>query len=77
METAANYPVKYLKQAFYILEYQNHDVFRRFVARVDMPTEDIERVLNKHNYIHNPEFRAKIDKKIARIKELCGAEIKV
>ena len=62
------YPIKYLHRAFNILESQGHIAFRNYVNRVEMPPEDIERVLNKSAYIHNPEFKAKIDKIITDIK---------
>lgn len=64
-----NYPVEKLVQAYNILQGQGSDAFRRFVTRVEMPTEDIERVLNKHNYNTDSEFRRKIDAKIRRVKE--------
>jgi len=63
------YSVEKLFQAFNILEGQDHAAFQRFVQREKMPTEDVERVLNKYNYIHNTDFKRKIDKMIKNIKE--------
>ena len=62
------YSIKYLYQAFNILEDRGHEAFRRYANSVNMPVEDIERVLNKYNYRQDPEFRAKIDRKIEKIK---------
>jgi len=63
------FPYDYLVQAYNILAGQGHEAFLRFVNRIDMPTQDIERVLNKHYYNTKPEFRKKIDAKIKKIKD--------
>ena len=55
------FPVKYLFQAYNILESSGYDSFRKFVNEIGMPTEDIERVLNKRSYNENPEFKKEID----------------
>ena len=68
MAKISEFSVDYLNQAYNILNDQGHDAFRRFVNRVKMPTEDIERVLNKYNYNKDPEFKAKIDAKVRNIK---------
>jgi hypothetical protein len=69
MAQESRYPIKFLYQAYNILEGQGHTAFMRFVNHVDMPTEDVERVLNKYNYNHDEEFRSKIDEMILSIKK--------
>ena len=56
-----NYPIEKLVQAYNILVGQGHKSFNAFVKRVDMPHEDIDRVLSKHAYNTNPEYRKKVD----------------
>ena len=64
-----SYPIGKLYQAYNIREDQGYDAFQRFVKRENMPTEDIERVLSKYAYIHNPEYRVKVDKIKKEFKE--------
>jgi hypothetical protein len=73
MET---YPVKFLFDAYNVLAGQGYDAFRKFVNRAEMPTEDIERVLNKFQYRTNPEFKAKIKKMVKDIAaKLNGSDL--
>jgi predicted 3-demethylubiquinone-9 3-methyltransferase (glyoxalase superfamily) len=41
-----------------------------------MPNQDIERVINKHKYNTEPEFRKAISKKCQYIKDKWGISIK-
>lgn len=57
----AGFPIDKLYQAYNVLEGQGNEAFRRFVNREGMPNQDIERVLSKYAYIHNPEYKVQID----------------
>jgi hypothetical protein len=70
------FPVALLHQAFNILEGQGMENFRRFVNAVDMPQQDIGRILNKYLYRTDPKFKAKINKIILNIKEKTGVEFR-
>ena len=74
----AKYPFEKLLTAFDILETRGQAEFLEYCHRAEMPSEDIERVLNKHRYITDPEFRAKIDgikRKIA--EKLRGTDLEL
>lgn len=67
MET---FPIKYLTQAYNLLCFYGHDKFRKFVNDVSMPQEDIDRVLSKHAYNNNKEYKKEVDNKINKIKQI-------
>jgi hypothetical protein len=69
------FPVSLLYRAYWVLENHGYEKFRRYVARVDMPMQDIERVLNKHGYITDSKLKAKIDAMIEKIKDKTGVQI--
>ena len=60
------FPINFLYRALHILETKGNSDFRHYVNRINMPSIDIERVLSKYAYRHNPEYRGKIN---ALIKE--------
>ena len=60
--------MSFLYEAYNILSGRGYDAFRKFVNKVEMPTEDIERVMNKHQYRTDPEFKPKIKKMIKDIQ---------
>jgi len=70
-----DFPIQFLHRAYNILEGQGHGAFRNYANRVEMPVEDIERVLNKYNYRHNPEFKEKINKITQKIKIKLGIDL--
>jgi hypothetical protein len=77
-QTVNNFPIGLLHKAFYILENKGHSAFRNYINHVGMPSEDIERVLSKYNYIHDPEYRVKINKlKEKFIAKIKGSEFEI
>ena len=60
-QTVNIFPINLLHKAFHILEDKGHSAFRHYINRVGMPSEDIERVLSKHNYIYDEKFKNKVD----------------
>lgn len=65
-----NYPIQFLYKALWILGHREQRHFWDYVKEVDMPSQDIERVLNKHKYNTDPEFKAKIQTKIRNINKM-------
>jgi hypothetical protein len=65
-----SFPVSLLYRAYDILEKEGKGKFRAYVQKIDMPSHDIERILCKYNYKHDPEFRKKIDQKFGIISSL-------
>jgi len=70
------FPIGLLYKASWILENHGYAKFRNYVDRVNMPNQDIERVINKHKYNSDPEFRESIEQKCKYIKDKWGIEIK-
>jgi hypothetical protein len=71
------FPISLLNRAYWVLENHGYEKFRRYVARVDMPVMDIERVMNKHQYYTVPKVKAKIDAMIKKIKDKIGVQISI
>jgi hypothetical protein len=63
------FPVSFLYRALWVLENHGYTNFRKYVDRINMPNQDIERVLNKHKYKTDPEFRDKIKNKLKSVQE--------
>ena len=69
--------INYLDKAYFILRTKGHAQFLGYVNNVDMSQDDIERVLTKHKYRTDPEFRAEINKKFVEpIRKKTGIRIK-
>jgi len=71
------FPVVLLYRALWVLENHGYAKFRNYVARVNAPSQDIERVINKYQYRTDLDFKKKIDKKLQNIREKTGVEIKL
>ena len=69
------FPVRYLYEAYKILESKGHGAFRNYVNRVDMPSVDIDRVTTKYNFNHDPEFRAMVMDKLKPLKQKLGIDV--
>ena len=69
------FPVALLFKAYWILENHGYEKFRKYVAKVNMPNQDIERVMNKYQYQTDPKFKIKIDKKLKDIQEKYGCNL--
>ena len=54
------FPVRLLYKAYYILENRGQNAFYEYVHMINMPAQDIERVMNKYRFKTNHEFRLKI-----------------
>lgn len=63
------FPVALLYKGLWTLKATGHQNFFIWARDVDMPAQDIERVLNKHKYATDPEFRKQIDEMMANIKK--------
>ena len=70
------FPIAFLYKALWVLENHGYAKFRNYVDRINMPNQDIERVINKHKYNTEPEFREAIKKKCQYIKDKWGIDIK-
>jgi hypothetical protein len=68
------FPIEHLQKALEILQAKGYDDFRRYVNGVEMPVEDIERVLNKNLFQTNPAFKKKILSICKNIKEKKGID---
>ena len=62
------FPVNLMHKSYWVLEKHGYAKFRNYVDRINMPNQDIERVLNKHKYKTDPEFRAEIKGKLKNIQ---------
>jgi hypothetical protein len=70
------FPISFLHKALWVLENHGYTKFRKYATRINMPNQDIERVINKHKYNTEPEFRKAISKKCQYIKDKWGISIK-
>ena len=71
------FPVSFLHRSYWVLETHGFTKFRKYVDRINMPHEDIERVLNKHKYQTDPVFIESIRKKYQFIKDKWGVDIRL
>lgn len=71
------FPIRLLHKAFWVLENHGYDSFRKFTLRVNMPMQDVERVMIKHQYHTDPKLKTKIDAMIKKIKDKMGVHIGV
>ena len=70
------FPVALLYKALWILKKFGHETFYQYCEGVDMPSQDIERVLNKYKYETDPKFRKEVKGILARIvKKLKGTDL--
>ena len=63
------FPVNLMHKAYWVLEHHGYTSFRKYVDRLNMPNQDIERVLNKYKYHTDPEFRTEIKEKLRNIQK--------
>jgi hypothetical protein len=63
------FPITLLFKAYWVLENDGYDDFRKYCVKVDMPVQDIERVINKYQYATDPKFRVKINKIMQEIRD--------
>ena len=69
------FPYMWVEKGFRILMKRGTKPFMDFANSVDMPTEDIERILNKRKYLEDPEFRKTINDFKKQIKRKMGLVI--
>jgi len=72
----SRFPVALLHKGFYILKTHGQQPFLNFAMDCYMPSQDIERVLNKYKYKTDPKFRAEIKAIAERIRnKLKGTDL--
>jgi hypothetical protein len=70
------FPISLVRKSLWILKNRGSREFWDYVRDIEMPSQDIERILNKHKYATDPEFKAQIDKIVSKIKDkLDGSNI--
>ena len=71
------FPVNNLYKGLWVLKKHGYTKFRDYANRINMPNQDIERVLNKYKYETDPTFRKEIHDRLREVeRKLDGTDFK-